>query len=377
MATFEVTIDSADARPLRLLVAAEHWVEAWQEGLVLLGDDPSPTDASCVLDDLTAHIEVPSSGRTFIVRPAPRGGPKGPTPSRGQPVVLAGDTSGTPAITVKQKRPGPPPESLAPPRGAPAAPPAPDEDPLARVLSALERQRLAAHPVRFDARGVPQPLDPRPSPRRATPQGMPRAHDGARRGQGAADGSASERPTRDETLAFASAAGAPEALPQLFRPIHLADAADLDVPTARLAALQWAVDTAWHHIPCALALLLEGLHDAPEVAFARGEREREARGCHVPLVHAFRQIACLAPTRVRFADGAGMRFVSAGGQAWDLVVRSTLCAPISFVPGHPSPATAGLGLVLINSTRSSGFIDSELRALTYLARTLAARLDGL
>ncbi len=367
MATFEVTIDSADARSLRLLVAAEHWVEAWHEGLVLLGDDPAPTDASCVLDDLTAHIEVPSSGRTFVVRPLARSGGTGPTPQRGRPIVLSGTGGGTmsvdppqmPAVTVRQKRPGP--------RG----PITPDVDPVARILSELERQRLDARPIRIDSKGLPEQVDRRGG-RRPTPLSVPRASVG--------DGRVtSERRTREETLAFTPAVSTPvDTLPQSFWPVSPSGATDPDIPTARLAALQWAVDTAWHHVPCALALLLEGLDtDLPEVVFARGERELETRGCRVPLDYAFRQVACLAPTRVRFADGARIRFVRADDKPYDMVVLSTLCAPVAFVPGYPSPATTGLGLVLLNSTRASGFIDSELRALTYLGRTLAGRLDGL
>ncbi|MFO0749557.1 MAG: hypothetical protein U1F43_28385 [Myxococcota bacterium] len=382
MTTFEVTIETAEAKTLRLLVEAEHWVDAWQEGSAIMGDPPSPNDASCVIDGALARVDVPSTGRVYVVRPLTHGPPLRARPEPGKPLLLTTDDPRGPSMRVQAAAhaPGALPGADQRPRAStvrrarpadltvPDAPAVGADDPVARVLSDLERQRIMARPVRIDAHGMPQPIDGR---RRATPQSMPRvslppADDRRLR-------------TREDTLAFTPAMASPsDALPQQFRPVAPTGATDPALPSARFSALQWAVDTAWLHVPCAVALLLDGLDsELPEVALARGERERETRGCRVPLEHSFRQAACRAPTRVRFADHARIRFLSPDDQSFDVEVESTLCAPIAFVPGHESPSTFGLGLVLLNSTRPTGFTDSELSALTYLARTLAERLDAL
>lgn len=377
MTTFEVTIDGADRKTVRVLVEAEHWIAAWQESLSVLGDDPAPTDASCVLDDQIAHIEVPSSGRFFVVKPIGLQEHANHRPIAGQPIVLGED--GAPGVRIEAKRPVARPMTLHPkprklridePTLMDAAPPVVsiDNDPVARVLSELEVQRVRARPLRIASDGLPRPLDPN-TKRRATPLAVPRS---------AQPGEQPTRRTRDDTLAFTPGIMSPvDGLPQQFRPVTATGATDPDQPSARISVMQWAVETAWQHVPCALALLIEGLDsDEPEVVFARGEREREVRGCVVPLEHAFRQLAARAPTRTRFADIANVRFES-HLQVFDLDVTSALCAPVAFVPGHETDGTLGLGLVLLNSSRDSGFTDSELRALAYLARTLASRLDGL
>lgn len=385
MTTFEVTIETADAKGLKLLVSAEHWVDAWTEGLAVMGDPLGPPDASCVIDGGTARIDVPSTGRTFVVRPLGWEPPGAGRPEPGLPLLLtSGDLAG-PAIRIVASRGAPEvvigdASSRAP--GTPTTgrrqrpvdatlvdrPTLPlDDDPVARVLSDLERQRLGARPVRLDPTGLPEPVDAS-SRRRPTPHAVPRQ---------ARSGEAGRARGRDDTVAFTPpVAGGADALPQQFRPVVPSSGRGGEVPPTRAAALEWAVETAWSHVPCALALVLGGLdRDDPEVLLARGERERETRGCRVPLELGFRQLACRAPTRVRFAERAVVHFVG-GGAGFDVEVASTLCAPIAFVPGHESPSTRGLGLVLLNSTRASGFTDSELRAVTYLARTLAERLEA-
>jgi len=155
-------------------------------------------------------------------------------------------------------------------------------------------------------------------------------------------------------------------LPQQFHPVQ----GDGDDAESYEHLLQWAVETAWQHVPCALAMLLAWDEDArAEVVAARGERERESRGCFVASDAGPTQLG-RAPSLTRFSANRMVRFRRRDDTWWDLPVESVLSVPVEL----PDVELAGLGLVLVNAPRASGFADSELRAVTYLARTLAGRI---
>jgi len=234
-------------------------------------------------------------------------------------------------------------------RGAPAGR---VDDPIARVLSELERQRLASRPVRISSQtGLPT-LTPR-GKREPTPHTVPRP----------------TPPTEPRRGRPPSGPG--DALPQQFRPVQ----ASADPTRSVDGTLQWAVDTAWQHVPCELALVLELDDDdgrdgcRAEVLAARGAHEREARGCFVGCAGAPLQLGH-APSLVRFPTGRALTFTAADGSTWELAVTSSLVVPVEAADGE----LTGLGLGLVNCARDSGFTDSELRAVAYLARTFAQAL---
>lgn len=337
MVTFEVTVlstrpDDAEAMPLRLLVEADNWVAAWQEGLRFIGRAGLPEDALCQTDESGVHVEVPSDGRRFHVRCLVD--PHGPRPRSGAPIIV-------------------PPEAAR--HGAGPTTP----DPVARILSDLERQRLLSRPVRISSRtGLPTPSSPRPPRRSATPHAVPRPVSAR-----AAQAEARERPT-SRTQAFPAAPE--ELLPQQFRPVQ----GESGPPETFELALRWAVETAWDHVPCALALVV-GCESGGrgEVLAARGAREREARGCAIACDTGPAQLS-RAPSLTRFSTPRPLRFAAADARTWELPVTSVLTAPVTADDGE----LTALGLVLVNATRASGFTDSELRAVSYLARTLASRM---
>lgn len=386
MTTFSVTIESAEGKPLRLLVTADNWVAAWQEGLRVIGIDELPADAQCVVRDAgRVDIQVATLRRHFVVQQVTEL-PTGARPRAGQPLLLAKSEVGDAAIQVRHATRNPKlfrrpqmAEAIVPsPHGSAqltATVPANDRvaagpesaatlsvpqsaatpDPIARILSDLERQRLAARPVRISSQtGLPSsPASGRPR-REVTPTTVPRL---------APTTDERKRP-RDETRAFASAAA--EGLPQEFHPVQ----AEQQAPGSLDLALQWATETAWQHVPCALVLALT-CDEGPwaEVAAARGTRERESRGCLLASDRGPTQLG-RAPSRARFPTGRVVSFQRRDGSSWELAVESVMSVPIVLADG----AFAGLALLLLNATRQSGFTDSELRAVTYLAHTLASRL---
>lgn len=364
MTTFEVTIESAAQRPLRLLIAADNWVDAWREGLRVIGVDELPADAQCVVTGERVAIAIPSLERTIHLTPRPD---EAPAPTRTARLVAA-DHAERPPAPAHQPTQNPklfrrPPHAGAPPHAPPAPAPTPTTsvtpDPIARVLSDLERQRLLSRPVRISSKDGLPTTEPRrvgaQSARAPTPTGVPRL-------QPSTD--ERKRP-REHTRAFSTAPT--DQLPQLFHPVQ----ADDDDGDALDPILRWAADTAWQHVPCALALVLDCESEGEcHVAMARGEREREARGCRLtPDPHGPLQLG-RSPSLRRLPEARTLAFERPDGTAWTLPVTSLLSAPVV----HPDGELSGLTLVLVDAARPTGFTDSELRALAYLAKTLAQRL---
>ncbi len=359
MTTFAVTIESTESQPLSLLVESDNWVAAWQEGLRILGIGELPPDSQCVVnDDGRVDIDVPTLGRRFVVKPL-ASDHDGPRPRVGKPLLMSNGEVG-PAIQMHHatknpklfRRPPPPNQGSEPVvLDTPVAGP-PTPDPIARILSDLERQRLLSQPIRISPQtGLPTRTMGRPR-RRETKNAVPRAMPTT---------DESRRP-RELTLAFPAVAS--DQLPQQFHPVQTTTNEDIDV------VLQWAVETAWQHVPCALAMLIicdEG--PLAEVLAARGERERESRGCSVPRDSGPTHVGH-GPSLMRFPGERPVRFHRADGSTWDLPIESVLSVPVEYPDGE----LAGIGLLLLGASRASGFTDSELRAVTYLARTLGARM---
>jgi hypothetical protein len=339
--TFSVTIAStAGKAPLRLIVEADNWVAAWQQGLAAVGVADLPADAICVVGQQgRVDIDVPSQGRRFTLQQMP----------------ASRDAEGPPArLRAGRERADDLRDTV--PDAPPVAVPPTTPDPIAKVLSDLQRQRLLARPIRISSKtGLPLVLEPPRAARYATARPEPRP---------TTPGSGRRRRPTGRTQAFATATG--DQLPQEFRPVQQAASPPDDLGPA----LQWAADTAWQHVPCALALVLscdEGAHG--EVVAARGEREREARGCHVAC-DSGPTLLPRAPSLTRYPSEQPLHFIALDDATWDLPVGSVLSVPIELPDGE----LTGLGLVLFNASRPAGFTDSELRAVSYLARTLGARL---
>lgn len=403
MTTFAVTIESAESKPLRLLVEADNWVAAWQDGLRVIGVAELPADSQCVVgSEGRVDIDVPTLRRKFVLQ-ALSGHQPGPRPSVGRPLLLADSGAGDAAIQVHHatrnpklfRRPPLPAEPASPPapeavqpisrsgsarpvmHNYPAAPdphgahvspgatvkqtPAssplklPTPDPIARILSDLERQRLLSRPIRISSQtGLPTQLTPARPRRENTPSTVPRL----------APTTDERRRPRDATTAFPAVSM--DQLPQQFHPVQ----ADEDEADTYEVLLQWAAETAWAHVPCELAMVLSLDEDAQaEVVTTRGEREREARGCHVASDSGPTQLG-RAPSLTRFSSERLVRFMRRDDTHWELPITSVLSVPVELPDGE----LTGLGLVLVNASRASGFTDSELRAVTYLARTLASRI---
>jgi len=413
MTTFAVTTESAESKPLRLLVEADNWVAAWHDGLRVIGIAELPADSQCVVgSEGRVDIEVPTLRRKFVLQ-ALSGHQPGPRPSLGRPLLLADTGAGDAAIQVHHATKNPklfrrPPmqdaqmaaapkaaSEVAPPplpnvagsrpgvalparHNYPAAPDSsgaivnlaatvtqppvatsqvrPTPDPIARILSDLERQRLLSRPIRISSQtGLPTQASSVRLRRNDTPSTVPRL----------APTTDERRRPREATTAFP--AMSMDQLPQQFHPVQ-ADEDDSDPTYEEL--LQWAAETAWAHVPCELAMVLSLDEGAmAEVVTTRGEREREARGCHVASGSGPTQLG-RAPSLMRFSSEHLVRFLRRDATHWELPITSVLSVPIELPDGE----LAGLGLVLVNASRASGFTDSELRAVTYLARTLAARL---
>ena len=404
MPTFEVTIADPDdaARPkaaprdearLKVLVEAPHWIDAWREGLRVLGEGPPPADAECdVRSDQSVLVWVPGAGRAWEVRPAPEA-PAG-APSRlgaGGAVLLSvapdastpatafrvRPASGDPAPPARQPlqrtpapspRPGQPTPPLAvAPGPASEAPPSPGTtDPLARRLDTQDRARLGLRGRSGLRVSVPSVSHDAPP---TTGRGR-RPAESTRVGRPASPPSPGASPTgagTADTSDFQAVGADAVMLPQQFRAVSLPAPG---TPTAVTSA-QEAVENAWQHIPCQLAQALRrGESGALEVVAARGERERETLRCCADADPSFERWLTQGPARVKFAeDRSRVRYLGPRGEPiLDVPVRSALCVPVRVEDGR-----WGL-LLLLNSTRASGFAEGEMRAVSYLATTLSRAL---
>lgn len=443
------TEPGASGTEVRFRVVADSWVDAWHQALSALGDPTIPEDASCTVGPARVEVECPSEARRFLIEPLAESDPR---VRPGQPMLvgdggefvpvhlegpLARDRStrfstvrGAPlapsavahrklgAPSQRRTEPTPPttPElardpKLRLPESRRASPDAADPradwrddaaDPLARVLSSLERQRLLARPVRINPKtGLPTPLEvgvAASEPSSAAPQLAPKASPTGTRVDSRGPGPASDRrvrvdlpdlsrstsreptspavprlrPAQDRSPALADAildmaravpSGPPEldseatSLPQQYRPV-LNELA----PPSGDALLDWAAELAWQQIPCALSLCLSGVEPLVVVA-ARGLRGRETLGGRLRRDGAPDKLWRMSH-RVRYAEGAPVVIEHPDGGRIELRVDSALCMPIS---GGDEP----LSLLLFNSPRPTGFTDGEARALAYLARTVA------
>jgi hypothetical protein len=477
MTTFDVRIDSTENPALRLLVAADTWVSAWREALTALGDPTLPIDAACTVASDHVQVEVPSLRRLFTIWPAdPNEALPEPTP--GSPLMIAEDGSAM-TINVAAAQPprrhktsvGSPParrdrglrtpttapdldrrvDLELPPRRPvkaqvrsqglsarvrdvdPATPPSAtashskqddsttESDPIARVLSDLQRQRLLARPVRISAKtGLPSPIEPTSGPTRlppsnaapATPKShTPRLYQADRRARAdlpkldleappwsanvTADASGHKpertrarrnatptgvpRPGDTTVPALARASEARENLPQQFRPVQLTA-----TPPSGDGLLIWAADAAWQSVPSSLTLVLsEDPQDALTVVAARGQHEREAQGCRLVREGSKSQLLCRVANRIRYSEPARLRFAHPDGRTWDVFVDSALCVPVPTAAHGPGPGASGgkhggphhLSLLLLNAPRASGFTDGEASSLAYLAHTIATHLN--
>lgn len=429
MAAFEVMIESPGSASvaLKLLVDAESWVEAWREGLRVMGDATSPPDAECVLHaDRSLEITVKSTPRRFVVRerpPASEGpAPPGPPLAAGRKTLVRELTEAlrrhdpivraavpreplvrSPAVAAfarpaplgpAQLGPaplGPAAVSLDTPTGRSRRPSAifddsPENmpavyddtartveeegqpDPVARVLSDLEKQRLSARPMRISSQtGLPQPLpvppENPPSKRQARPE-LTQLGLAAPRSPAQAQARVK---AREEESTAPDAPPARSGLPQMFRAIPSEETTTTDANG--VMSLRQAVDMVWQHIPCQLALALKRRADGQhEVVVARGLGEREALACRVSSEDAGSQIL-RGPGRARYPEGSRrLRFLCGDEVGLDLEVRSSLCAPLIVADGRSAT------LLLVNATGGApggGFDDAQLRAVTYLAKTLS------
>lgn len=430
-------------------VAADSWVDAWHQALSALGDPTIPEDASCTVGPARVEVECPSQTRRFLIEPLAERDPRvrpgqpmlvgeggelvpvhleGPlarerstrfSTVRGAPLapsaisfrklgpVSKRHTEPTPTTTPELARD----QKLRLPESRRASPEAIDAradwrddaaDPLARVLSGLERQRLLARPVRINPRtGLPTPLEvgvAAAQPVSAPPPLAPRTSPTGTRVDSRGPGPASDRrvrvdlpdlsrsssreptspavprlrpapdraPAQPDPILEGARGGASlpseldseaTSLPQQYRPVL-----NELVPPSGDALLDWAAELAWQQIPCALSLCLGGVEPLVVVA-ARGLRGRETLGGRLRRDGAPDKLWRMSH-RVRYAEGAPVVIEHPDGGRIELRVDSALCMPIS---GGDEP----LSLLLFNSPRPTGFTDGEARALAYLARTVA------
>jgi hypothetical protein len=438
-------------------------VDAWHQALAAMGAPAIPEDASCTVGPTRVEVECPSEARHFLIEPLAESDPRvGP----GEPMLVADGGElvpvhleaplvrerGTRFSTVRgaplspqavsARGPDGPAASSRRKLGAPGqrrtepTPPTTPElardtklrlgeskraaketteattdwrddaaDPLARVLSGLERQRLLHRPVRINPRtGLPTPLEvgrAASEPTSAMPERervAPRSSPGGTRIDTRGPGPASDRRVRvdlpdlsrasprepttpavprlgpaqlpgaslvDERVEGARTGSAARSeldseaasLPQQYRPVL-----NELVPPPGDAILDWAVELAWQQIPCSLSLCLSGVEPMVVVA-ARGLRGREMLGGRLHREGAPGQLWRMSH-RIRYAEGAFVAIEHPDGGRIELRVDAALCMPIS---GGEDP----LSLLLLNTPRPSGFTDAEARALAYLARTVA------
>lgn len=443
------TGESLGSSEVHFRVGASSWVEAWHQALSALGDRTIPEDASCAVGPARVEIECPGDARRFLIEqlaetdPRVRSGQPMLVGDGGElvPVHLEGPLArdrvtrfstvrGSPLAprAIAQRKLGEP----AKRRTEPTPPTTPElsrdpnlrlnaskhaatnareagsdwredaADPLARVLSGLERQRLLARPVRINPRtGLPTPFEVGAATAEA-PHGTPpvaaKVSPGGTRVDSRGPGPASDRrvrvdlpdlsrstsrepttpalprlkPASDRSSSLAKAiqdgdrAGRPNiselegeasSLPQQYRPV-LHELA----PPSGDALLDWAAELAWQQIPCALSLCLGGVEPLVVVA-ARGLRGRETLGGRLHRDGAPGQLWRMSH-RIRYAEGTPVVIEHPDGGRIELRVDSALCVPIS-------AGAEPLSLLLFNSPRPTGFTDGESRALAYLARTVA------
>lgn len=410
MAAFEVLIESSGGASLalKLVVEAESWVEAWLEGLRVMGDGVAPPDAECVLRaDRSLEITVASTQQRYVVRERRAASADAASPSPTPPI---GEKALVRDVTGALRRPDPAARAAAPRRplerspplgkaAPPAAPPAPVDapsgrpqrqpprlddapggitavvngrargaveptDPVARVLSDLERQRLHARPVRISSKtGLPQPIRvPPPTPASAGPRQPEPTRAGLALPRSPAQVRAAARSGNTPTAFDAPPLrGGPA---QTFRPIP-SDGSPAE-PTGPMN-LRQAVDMLWQQVPCQLVLALIRRADGrPEVIAARGLGERDALAGRLAPSDGMSQLL-RSRGRARYPAGSRrLRFLCGEEVSLDLEVRSSLCAPLPETDGR------GATLLLVNASQGEGgFDEAQLRAVTYLAKMLS------
>jgi hypothetical protein len=369
---YTVTIDTAAKAPLELAVSADGWVEAWQEGLRALGIEAFPADAVCSVQGEVVRIRAPSIATTFLIEPSgsaaekpPRNQPipaaQAPTPqrsarrttpiSRMKPVTGPVDGERPP----RRLSPGPAPSlrldselnTTAPARPAVmSSPPASEtsRDPLDALLDLLARQRHQSNPVKIsEDTGLPTPVT-RPITRVLRPV-EPR------------DPLATVEADRPN--------GEDIPLPQQFHPV-VADAEQV-LETPPRDPLGWAIDTAWQHIPCAIAIAVSHKEGHLEVLAVRCGQDRPWHAATFELPQSWYGFVARAPGRTRYQSPIELELVLDEGIE---------TFSVSSVIGTPVVHTSPTALLLLNSPRISGFTDAEVRALAYLGRTLEAHLRG-
>ncbi len=367
---YKVTVERSTETPLELLVPADGWVEAWQEGLRAMGIEAFPSDAVCNVQGDIVRIRAPSLAASFLIETsttsAEESPPSAPLPAaRGQsahrsarrttPLSRMKPVLGPPDGEKPPRRlsPGPAPSlrldpelnTTAPARPAvmPGQPGQNDaaRDPLDALLDLLARQRQQSNPVQISEKtGLPTPVT-RPITRLtrpATPQGPLTTVE-------------ADRPNSDEL-----------ALPQQFHPVLTSEPlAETNVSDP----LEWAVNTAWQHIPCdaAIAVSLEdGLLEILAVCCEEPSKWLEAT---VRLPQNWFGLVARAPGRTRYPNPVELE-LELPDRIEPFSVSSVIGAPVV----HSRP----LALLLLNSPRVSGFTDAEVRALAYLGRTLEGHL---
>ncbi len=343
---YEIRIDGPDesALEVRVLCAAGTWIEAWHEALDVLGEPPASSQAVGVLaGERVVHVQVPSSQRTYVIRELDELEPDMPAPARGRPILVTKrrQDKGSRANALRVHAVSP--TTLRSDRPARLIPGDPSlEDPAARILNTKERLRITdregasrrRNPTRLGLPAAPNPANEAPQP----------ASDGAR------------------TAVDLHAINA--ALPQQFRAVAAGGN-----PTD---ALSKAVDTAWQHVECRMVQLLKWTDDETlEVIEARGERALESDSCTLKSIDSFAALSGMHPSRVRFPrHEMHLAYCTADQHRVKVEVRSAICVPI-FVEEDPYGV-----MLLIDSARELGFDDGELRAITYLASTVARSLES-
>jgi hypothetical protein len=354
---------------MRLLVKSDSWVEAWREVLLFGIEEQVPDHATCVMhEDDAVHVEVASTGRRFVIRPVDlKKFAFSPLPARGRPVLVSdlAKGGGASGIRVVQQSPNTtrrtrvrqvtaPFEGLQP--GAvvtkidaedamPAVKPKGTRDPLARVLSQLEHARLSTRPVRISSQtGLVAPVRKAFASRVTVMKSEP--------------GSTTD--DQDRTAPYAKV-GALDPLPQQF-PAITDPGETLDDESLSLSR---ALQVCWEHVPCASAQLLKRCGDSLRVVTVRGVRSRELLNATIDDEVAFSQLReGRGAARVRFSEGQRLPYRSNCGDTYAMAVQSLLTVPLT-VNGEVWGR-----VVLINAKRESGFADGELRAVSYLAKTI-------
>jgi hypothetical protein len=370
MPTFEVTIETPDdgGTTLTLVVDAEHWVAAWREGLRVMGVRTPPTNAVCeVGQDSSVRIAVPDASESWLVRPRPATRTTRPA-IRAKPAIDGyprAPASAVEPISLRVRPPEAGGAATAEPttRRTPADGARDRVDPKARRLDTGDRARLRNVGRRVGIPDAPRDTEAPTTGRR--PRG-----ESTRVGRPSlpATGDRADTPASELTSAFSVMESDVTLLPQQFRAI----AAAAGQTSTGGPALR-AVENAWQHIPCQLVQTLRySDRDTLEVVAARGERERETLRCRLEASGVFEHLLSPRPARVKFSeDKTRLRYVDGRGEVvLEQPVRSAACVPIT-VGGRRWGV-----LLLLNSTRASGFAEGELRAVSYLSATLGRELTA-